>query len=52
MKSRPRQPWSLVMISMFSKVPFKLLLEAMSRIYIYTCLEVTQGRNAVSIMKA
>lgn len=52
MKSRPCQLRTLVMINMFSKVPFKLLSEAMCHIYVYTCLEVTQGRNAISIMKS
>lgn len=52
MKSRPCQLRSLVIINMFSKVPFKLLSEAMCHIYVYTCLEVTQGRNAISIMKS
>lgn len=51
MKSRPCQLSSSVMINMFPKVPFKLLSEAMCHIYVYTCLEVTHGRDAVSIMK-
>ena len=34
------------------QVPFKLLSEAMCHIYVYTSLEVTRGRNAISIMKS
>lgn len=51
-KSGAYQPCALVMMNMFSKVPFKLLSEAMRHIYVYTCLEVTRGRNAISIMKS
>lgn len=51
-KPRACQLGSLVIINMFSKVPFKLLSEAMCHIYVYACVEVTRGRDAISIMKS